>query len=271
MTNLTSKFFFSYSTKDAAKVMEVKLALEAQSHSVWIDETGIRAGDPITSRIDNGLETSEHFVLFTSSSWMRSNWTRAEFDAAFYLTRYSSNRKIFVVKLDSTPLEPFLASRRAIVFANGAQVANELIAALQPSNGDARSKDWRILEWNALEDRYLTSLAGQVLGDTQSKSVSVFLGDRVLRMDLIPAVRSDQIIIADLRSELRIYQVLVDVISSYRLEIIEDALGKFKPGYEAALKRKSLELDQCRARLRETLHALSPRLWVRDQPTDQPL
>src|ERR1039458_4332910 len=155
MTNLTSKFFFSYSTKDAAKVMEVKLALEAQSYSVWIDETGIRAGDPITSRIDNGLETSEHFVLFTSSSWMRSNWTRAEFDAAFYLTRYSSNRKIFVVKLDSTPLEPFLASRRAIVFANGAQVANELIAALQPSNGDARSKDWRILEWNALEDRYL--------------------------------------------------------------------------------------------------------------------
>jgi TIR domain len=271
MTDLTSKFFFSYSTKDSAKVKRVKVELESRGHSVWIDETGIRAGDPITSRIDNGLETSEHFVLFTSSSWMRSNWTRAEFDAAFYLTRYSNDRKLFVVRLDSTPLEPFLASRRAIVFASGAQVANELIIAVQPSNGDVRSEDWSILEWNALEDRYLTSLAVQVLGDTQSNSVSVFLGDRVLRMDLIPAVRSDQIIISDLKSELRIYQVLVDVISSYRLEIIEDALGKFKPGYEAALKRKSVELDQCRARLRETLHALSPRLWVREQPTDQQL
>jgi hypothetical protein len=271
MTKSKHKFFFSYSTKDSHRVQEIRAALEGRGQSVWIDSADIGAGDAIASKIDDALGDSEHFVLFISTSWMQSNWTKAEFDAAFYLTRYSSRQKIFVVRLDETPLQPFLASRRAIVFTSAAQVTEELITATASPGEKAREGDWQTLPWDAIEDRYLTSLAGQIMANRPSNTLVVPLGDKILRMNLVAAVASDPIIVTDLIAELKIYQTLVDVISSYRVELIEDALGKFKPGFESALKRKSLELDQCRARLRQTLQALSPRLWVRPQLQEQPL
>ena len=258
-----NNFFFSYSSADRAQVSAVRTELEHLGLRVWMDVQQVGPGDSIASRLDDGMGASEHFVLFVSSSWMRSKWTEAEYNAAFYIAMNSGDRKVFLVRLDDVKLQPFLASRRAIAFESALQVANELAGAVRsPQPSEASS--WTLMAWSLVDHRYLTALANRIVTGRPPQGLEFPLGAKTLRLDLLKAMLDDQIIVEDLRAELKIYQALQDVIGRFQVMLNEGGLSIFQPGFEIQLERRIVKLDQSRDRIRATLEAMSPRLWIRE-------
>jgi hypothetical protein len=259
---MKNTFFFSYSSHDKGKVEAVKTELERLGHSVWFDQNQIGAGDPIASKIDAGLDQSEHFVVFTSFAWMQSKWTMAEFDAAFYLAT-NSGRQVFVVRLDSSPLRPLLASRHAVQHKNARQVAECLSDAVRPGLSALPADSWQPMPWDAVGDGYLTPLARQVVNGKPKSPLIVPLGLDTLRLDLQSALMADSIVIEDLRAELEIYATLKDLIGKFRAQLTLGDLGSVGPGMQIRVERKTAELDKSRDRIRATLQSIAPRLWSR--------
>jgi TIR domain len=76
--DFTYDVFMSYSSEDKAVVGAVAERLRADGLRVWLDEWGIRAGDHIQAKIEEGLEHSRMLVLCMSAHAFGSDWAQLE-------------------------------------------------------------------------------------------------------------------------------------------------------------------------------------------------
>jgi len=104
-----SKTFISYSSKDRPVARRIANDLQSRGIHVWMDEFEILPGDSIVEKIADGIRTSEYLIVLISKNSVGSSWVRKEFELAFERNRDASERRLIPVRVDDTPVPPYLA------------------------------------------------------------------------------------------------------------------------------------------------------------------
>ena len=97
-----TQVFISYSRQDMDFVQRLAADLQAAGLDVWWDLTDIQGSDVWERRIEEGLRTSQYFIVVLTPASLESRWVRRE-----YLSADNSGVKIIPLKLkpyDVTPL-----------------------------------------------------------------------------------------------------------------------------------------------------------------------
>jgi hypothetical protein len=281
MPETTARLFVSYSTKDSATVVEIVNALRTQGLAVWLDQSEINAGDNIVGRIDAGLSAWKYFLLFASQNYFSSEWTRAEYRAAFYAALGADDRKIVVVSLDKVPVPALIASNRYIRYTTALAVAEEIVRLVQKTDVTSRPANDqtgevasiaspKALDWVSISDdlmrlaiRELVQRRSQLLS-TNSTSVRLKANENGFSVTLRvakPALQDD-ILFLDIESELQNYLNVAKISASLRKRLLQGGLGIFEGPFEIELENRQTQLGEIKKRLREQLSAVVPEVYV---------
>ena len=99
------KIFLSHSWEDKAFVRRLEAELKAAGAEVWVDHSGVRAGDNLSKEISQALAWCNTVVLVWSQAAAGSHWVELEWTAALAL------RKVIVpCRRDETDLPPLLSN-----------------------------------------------------------------------------------------------------------------------------------------------------------------
>lgn len=111
--------FISHASEDKEAFVDGLVNdLEKRNIKVWYDQNGIKWGDSIRSKIDEGLRNSRFGIIVISKTYLKKYWTNYEFDAL--LNRECEGMKIVlpiwyeVSKQDVMNYSPSLAGRMAL-------------------------------------------------------------------------------------------------------------------------------------------------------------
>jgi hypothetical protein len=115
----TTLAFLSYSSEDADTALALTAALRQHGVDVWIDLEQIRVGDSIPSRISDGLSRCDVILVLISSSFIRSSWSRQEYEPL--LMREIEADRVFVIPilLDDTEMPMLLSQKRHLDLRGG--------------------------------------------------------------------------------------------------------------------------------------------------------
>lgn len=109
--------FLSYSSGDAAWVVQLKSALSNKGLRVWLDKEQIRPGDLFIGALEKGIESSECVVIVVSPGALRSHWVEEEYNRALTVANSRERRlRLIPVLLQETELPGFLGSRQWVDF-----------------------------------------------------------------------------------------------------------------------------------------------------------
>jgi hypothetical protein len=83
--------------------------LRRRGFGTWLDSRKLIAGDELTPEIQRAIDGSSHFALLWSASCVNAEWIWLE-------TRHAlkANKRIFIIRLDETPVPTELADRLRI-------------------------------------------------------------------------------------------------------------------------------------------------------------
>jgi len=101
--------FLSHSTKDKAVVCELAERLRKDGLKVWFDESEIRPGDSIPSKIEEGLGRSRVLVLCMSAHAFGSDWAQLESQTFRFRDPLNKERLFIPLRLDDAPIKGSLA------------------------------------------------------------------------------------------------------------------------------------------------------------------
>jgi len=107
--DFTHDVFLSYSSKDKAVVRAVAERLQGDGLRVWFDEWGIRPGDSIPVKIEEGLEHSRVLVLCMSAHAFGSGWAQLEAGTFRFRDPLNTERRFIPLRLDEAPIKGSLA------------------------------------------------------------------------------------------------------------------------------------------------------------------
>ncbi len=126
------KVFLSYSIRDKDVARQIASALRDGGHTVWHDESAMRAGDNLIKKIEEGIRDSDAIVVLFSEGYLSSKWAQFELSTWRLTGAVKNSKAIMPVRLDDTPLPLFLANRIYIDFRgnNVAELATRLAADL---------------------------------------------------------------------------------------------------------------------------------------------
>jgi hypothetical protein len=265
--------FISYSSDDAADVAAVVGCLRGRGLAVWFDQSHVLPSQNVVGEIDLALKGCRHFLLFASRAYFDSEWATAEYRAALYMALSVRKVSVLVVKLDDSPLPPLLAPLNHIPFTTTAEVCAAIsgLFAAPPESGPPTPRPYSArrseCSWDSLDDAHLYTLIDTLLsnvgalrqqgGPETALRVEV---SRRLSFDLIVSVPliNDELLMADLHSEWRIYKVLKKTVNSHIEALRKGGLGIFQPAFEITLDEKLSELDISRARINSQLSTIVP-------------
>jgi hypothetical protein len=70
--------FVSYNSADKEFARKLAADLESQGIKVWLDQWAIRGGESISDKVQQGINTSDVFIVILSRSSVRSRWVKEE-------------------------------------------------------------------------------------------------------------------------------------------------------------------------------------------------
>lgn len=124
------KAFISHNKADKEQARTLAGLLIEQGESVWFDEWDIRPGDSLTGGIEEGLDSSDVFILVWSENARRSRWVGTELRATIRRRVDDDSLRIVPLMLDGTPLPRLVADYRGFDLSSGdvslAEVALEV-------------------------------------------------------------------------------------------------------------------------------------------------
>jgi hypothetical protein len=106
--------FVSHNKFDKESARLLAIALVERGVSVWFDEWEIHPGDSIAGGIENGLSSSDAFILVWSVNAAKSNWVGTELRAFLHRRVTDNGLKIIPIMMDDTPLPMLVADYRGI-------------------------------------------------------------------------------------------------------------------------------------------------------------
>src|ERR1019366_3681958 len=135
--------FLSYRSVNRPWVLNLYDVLAQQGHKVFIDQCVLKAGDQLTKRLQDALQTSQSAVLVWSSATGDSEWVNREYEV---LERQATEKRGFQfvpVRLDSSELPPFAKSRVFLDFSSYPDGPNggELLRLLHAITGSPLSPE----------------------------------------------------------------------------------------------------------------------------------
>jgi hypothetical protein len=277
--------FISYSRVDTARVAAVVECLKEQRLAVWFDQSHVLAPHNVVREIDLALASCSHFLLFASRSYFDSQWASAEYSAALYRALSERSVSVLIVRLDDVALPALIAPLNHILFTTPEEVC-AVIAGLfaPPAESDlspqaSQGDDHRsVCSWDSLDDAHLYTLldtllarVGSLRQQTHSETTLRVEMSRRLAYDLtisVPLI-SDEMLMADLQSEWRIFKVLKKTVNSHTEILNKGGLGILQPAFEITLDEKLSELNASRATLNSQLSVIVPALTRHDADTEQ--
>lgn len=100
--------FISYFSGDKDFVRQLEQDLHFREIEIWRDDNEIEIGDPISSKIEEGLSKSYTFMIVLSPDALSRPWVKDELRAAYAL-RLAGQLKILPVLHKECEIPPFLA------------------------------------------------------------------------------------------------------------------------------------------------------------------
>ncbi len=100
--------FISHSSKDKPVVRELAERLKNDGLKVWFDEWEIKPGDPISIKIERGLEQSRTLVLVMSANAFASEWVTLERHTALFRDPTNARRRFVPLRLDDAEIRDTL-------------------------------------------------------------------------------------------------------------------------------------------------------------------
>lgn len=106
------QIFISHNKKQKSQASLLAMALAEHGENVWFDEWIIRPGESLTGSIEDGLSSTDVFVLLWSKEAAASNWVGTELRA--YIRRRVDDKslRIIPIMMDDTPLPTLVADYR---------------------------------------------------------------------------------------------------------------------------------------------------------------
>lgn len=92
---IKKKVFISYSHEDASVAKEFAVMLSLYGFDIWMDVKDIENGEHYTTKILEGIKSSDLYVVFLSQKSIKSNWVEAEID--FALKEKIENKRLRIV------------------------------------------------------------------------------------------------------------------------------------------------------------------------------
>jgi hypothetical protein len=115
---MSERVFVSYSSKDRHFAEAVTSRLRNCGIEVWIDYEQIAIGDPILSKIGEGLSNTDALLLLVSKNSGESPWCRKEYEVLLQKEIILGKTKVIPIKLDDAPLPILLSGKRYIRFSD---------------------------------------------------------------------------------------------------------------------------------------------------------
>jgi hypothetical protein len=107
--------FVAYSRRDRENPLLRALVRELQALfgiDIWMDETGIQAGDSVLEKITEGIQRADFFLHIISAHSSVQLWPRQEFELAYSSQLNERKAKILPIKIDDGPTPSYLQSLR---------------------------------------------------------------------------------------------------------------------------------------------------------------
>src|SRR6185295_19144974 len=101
--------FLSHSSKDKAVVRSIAERLRADGLRVWFDEWGLKPGDNLPKKLDDGLEESRVLVLCMSANAFGSDWSQLENQTFRFKDALNKERRFIPLRLDDARIKGSLA------------------------------------------------------------------------------------------------------------------------------------------------------------------
>lgn len=94
-----SRVFLCHASEDKEDVvLPLASALNSALHiDYWMDSVAIKLGDSITEKVNEGLRTSEYFVLVLSKSFIGKSWPEKELNSILSMNIASGEKRIIPV------------------------------------------------------------------------------------------------------------------------------------------------------------------------------
>jgi TIR domain len=122
--------FLSHSSLDKAVVRALAIRLKQDGLQVWFDEWEIKIGDPIPTKIEEGLENSRILILCMSSHAFGTDWVELESQTFRFRDPLNRGRRFIPLLLDDEPIKGSVAQFKYLDWrAAGDEAYNDLLAA----------------------------------------------------------------------------------------------------------------------------------------------
>ena len=130
-----TRCFLSYNQADKQVARTLGQNLLMRGVDIWFDEWTIRVGESLSHRIQDGILSSDYFIILLSSNSVASSWVQQELVAAISLRIASKANFILPVVLDDCEIPLFLRDTIRLRFNGNFEAASrQLLAAIYGSN-----------------------------------------------------------------------------------------------------------------------------------------
>lgn len=106
-----AKIFISHSSNDKPFIRKLKGDLEELGHEIWMDESEIKIGRSIPSKIQDGISNADYLILVLTPSSMSSKWVDKEWKAAHSLEIEEDRTIILPIYLEKCNIPLLLKDR----------------------------------------------------------------------------------------------------------------------------------------------------------------
>lgn len=107
---MKNKTFISHSSLD--KPIVLKLAEILERENIWFDAWNMDIGDPLSEKIEEGIDEAKNFLIILSKNSLGSRWVQYELNMALIKYLEDKDYKILVARIDDVEvplrLKPFL-------------------------------------------------------------------------------------------------------------------------------------------------------------------
>lgn len=131
---LTGQYaFVSYSTRNWDFVRNLVESLK--NDGVWVDKWNIDIGDPLPSKIEEGIAHSAEFIFVLSKESLESNWARYESHMAVIRALEDANFRIIIIRIDKSQVP---LRFRPFLYVDGSKDRNAAIEQVQKALKERR-------------------------------------------------------------------------------------------------------------------------------------
>lgn len=106
--------FLCHSSQDSQIIETIAKKLNSKFVHVWYDDWKIDYGDSITSKINEGISSSDYLALALSPAAITSEWVEREWTAAFHSEQKWGDIKILPLLVEDCDIPPLLADRKYV-------------------------------------------------------------------------------------------------------------------------------------------------------------